>query len=210
MDAAPDPEEVSLNEQIDYALKHFLFISEQRMKVFHFYVLILAAAGAGTLQLSQNYSPLVCVGISAAHFLIVWVFWTIEQRNLLLLEIPKKALSQLEKKKKWPAASRLLETDSRVRKKNPAVSYRRAMQIALSAQVFLATGLLGWLVGGALVGLWSNEVKNLNATKKPITPNSAAMISESMPEPTSAPAASPADNKQPKSDSGQTPDFLGD
>jgi len=45
-------EDKRLSAQMDYAMKHFLFIADQRIKTFNFYVILLAASGGATIQLA--------------------------------------------------------------------------------------------------------------------------------------------------------------
>lgn len=135
-------EQASLQAQMDYSMKHFLFIADQRIKTFNFYVILLAASAGATLQLTTAYSPRAFVGLSLFHLLIAVVFFFIERRNLRLLEICQRALMRLEAKLGWPTASRLASVDNRRSSQCPLFSYRVAISVAIGAQILLSVMLL--------------------------------------------------------------------
>jgi len=130
----------SLTAQMDYATKHFFFIADQRIKTFNFYVILLAACGGATLQLTPVYNKTTFVVVALFHWLIALVFSLIEQRNIRLLKICKGALIRLERENQWPPFSRLAAVDDHQR--SALVSYRGAINIAFAAQVMIGALLL--------------------------------------------------------------------
>jgi hypothetical protein len=97
----------------EIAWKHFEVVAEQRLKAFHFYVLMLAASVGASLTALEKHAEffvvlmcgLFCIGSSIAFLLI-------EVRTRRLLQIPKNVMTALEIGDHWPQNLRLFSVDN--------------------------------------------------------------------------------------------------
>ena len=97
----------------EIAWKHFEVIAEQRLKAFHFYVLMLAASVGASLTALEKHAEffvvlicgLFCIGSSLA-------FLVIEIRTRRLIQIPKDVMTALEIGDHWPQNLRLFSVDN--------------------------------------------------------------------------------------------------
>jgi hypothetical protein len=103
-----------LKDQMDYAMKHFNFIAEQRLKTFHFYAILLAGSIAGTLSgIKESVNVPLFLICGVLHFLLALVFSIIERRNLHLLGIARGGVAFVEQSDGWPERLRLCCIDYR-------------------------------------------------------------------------------------------------
>jgi hypothetical protein len=166
-EAAPD--RGVLKEQFDYATKQFFFIADQRMKTFHFYVIVVSAAVAATFQLTKEFDKLGYLSLSAAHVVIVAVFLIIERRNLTLLKTCKDALLHLEATSGWHPALCMATRDAR-ESAGSFSTYRNAVKIAFSGQIVVAVMLFLYAVGfDRITSPKAPGQSNLNAAKNTAT-----------------------------------------
>ena len=95
------------NELLDYAWKHFSNISEQRIKTFNFYVILLAASIGATLTIFEKLGqPDLLIVFGVANILIALIFFLIDQRSRRLVQIPKDVLAKIEISKGWKLFTR--------------------------------------------------------------------------------------------------------
>jgi hypothetical protein len=81
----------------DYAWSYFAIHAEQRMKTFHFYLLLATLIAGGIVALTKNGSCLI--GAVALAFLLPFlsfIFWKLEQRNKQLVKYGEEALMLIE------------------------------------------------------------------------------------------------------------------
>ncbi|MDZ4289149.1 MAG: hypothetical protein U0984_14380, partial [Prosthecobacter sp.] len=93
----------------DFALRHFLFVGEQRLKVFNFYIIILAASVAAGITAfnSEKTSTLASLAIGVFYMLTAVVFAIIEHRNISFLDIGSSTLRRLEAMPNFPKEGRI-------------------------------------------------------------------------------------------------------
>jgi len=165
LDNATPLDRADLKEQFDYATKQFFFIADQRIKTFHFYVIVASAATAATFQLTKEFDRLGYLSLCAAHVVIVAVFLVIEKRNLRLLTTCKGAILYLESVSGWHEDVCMATRDAR--ESTVAYStYRNAIRIAFAGQILVAVMLFLYAVG--LIQTATNQPitqSNLKAVK---------------------------------------------
>ena len=160
----PSDENVILpKDQMDYAMKHFVFIAEQRLKIFNFYVIVFGAFVAALVAFTTRDVP---IGYSAIRWYAastaIWgamnlctavVFFIIEMRNLMLLDIARTGLQNIEAHSCWPDYLRLSTLDSQLHKKGlySWFSYQIAFRLVYGGQFFLGVFIT---IGGILVLVW--------------------------------------------------------
>jgi hypothetical protein len=134
---------ISEKDRFEYAWKHFSFISDQRIKTFHFYVILLTAPLAAmfsTRAATANWAVLMVFAFWNAAMALV--FAIIDFRNRTLLGIAKTALVHFERSKEW-RGHRLLLVDSRKQKRiYRLLSYTAAFHSLFLAQLSFAVGLV--------------------------------------------------------------------
>ncbi|MDQ9948389.1 hypothetical protein RFW85_03420 [Acinetobacter sp. 12966] len=83
---------------LDHAWKYFEIHSDQRIKLFNFYLVIIAASGSALAYILQNKSQNL-LGIFLGLFLVFvsFIFWKLDQRTAFLVKQAEKILSNLEK-----------------------------------------------------------------------------------------------------------------
>jgi hypothetical protein len=148
----PAPAEVpplSIKEQLDHGLKVFQFLADQRLKAFHFYILLLTASAAATLSAHQSgkLNLMSQFAICALHFIIPIVFMLLEQRNVVLLNTAASSLREIENQPGFPQHLKAFQADSRSKRRFAwLISYRRAINIAHVSQLLFGLILLSvWI-----------------------------------------------------------------
>jgi hypothetical protein len=132
----------SLKDQLDYVMKHFLAISDQRIKSTHYYILVLVASTGATFKLFEKFDKWTALAVALAHTLTIIVFAMIERRNNSLLEIAREALADLEDAHgDWLYWSRISNRDAERRPRK--MNYTNALALALATQV-LVVAILVW------------------------------------------------------------------
>ncbi|WP_050025224.1 hypothetical protein [Verrucomicrobium sp. BvORR034] len=138
-------EPLLLKDQMDYAMKHFTFIADQRLKTFNFYAILLAASVAATMAMIdrafQMQAYMICGGF---HILVPVLFLIIERRNLQLLSVAREGLQAIEVNAGWPVAARLSRRDSENTKgwRSKLLSYRVAFVLTYSCQFLFGALIL--------------------------------------------------------------------
>lgn len=82
---------------LDHAWKYFEIHSNQRIQLFNFYLVIMAASGSALAYILQNKNQSI-LGIFLGLFLVFvsFVFWKLDQRTSFLVKQAEKILSNLE------------------------------------------------------------------------------------------------------------------
>lgn len=136
---------VPIKERLDYAMKHFTFIADQRIKTFNFYVILLAASTGATLTAAQKVtSTAVFVTTGLLHISFAAIFFVIDQRSRRLLAVSKVSLLALESSDGWPEDSRLVVRDSEEMKNfwNRVFSYTSAFRVTFILQLILGLAVI--------------------------------------------------------------------
>lgn len=136
--------DLSIKDKMDYAMKHFSFIADQRVKTFNFYIIILAASTGATITASQRINqPAAFVATGVFHVFFAFIFWMIDKRSRRLLLIAKDGLRTIEESESWPSDCRLAVRDHQELAgfKNWFFSFTMAFRIT-----FLGQFLFGLLV----------------------------------------------------------------
>lgn len=81
----------------DHAWSYFVLHAEQRLKTFHFYLIVATLIGGGVLALAKGGSA--SAGASPMAFLLPFlsfVFWKLDERNKQLIKHGEEALKLIE------------------------------------------------------------------------------------------------------------------
>src|SRR4051812_44484065 len=95
-------DKITTKDQFDYAWKCWSFLSEQRQKTFHYYILVLAASMAGNIAVFEKLmkaKPVILFG--CWHICVGGLFFLIDIKNRKLLYAPRAALKHFESEKTW-------------------------------------------------------------------------------------------------------------
>lgn len=105
--------EIGSKERFDYAWKHFALIADQRVKTFHFYVIVLAGSFAWTLPLLNDATMRTqdFFGLGVIHAVIAYSFFMIDRRGCELLDIATRALVEFESSSAFAGKRTLLLED---------------------------------------------------------------------------------------------------
>lgn len=92
------------NELRDYIWNYFSLHSEQRLKTFHFFVIISTLIVGATLTILKDIDSLIYSAPMAFLLaFIAFIFWKLDQRNIALIKHSEDALKELESGMKIPA-----------------------------------------------------------------------------------------------------------
>lgn len=156
-----------MNEEIrkearNYAWNYFQFHAEQRLKTFHFYLIIAAILTGGfiTLLTDDNF-PYKSWSSVLAFFLsfISFVFWRIERRNHQLVKNGEKALRHLDESWELTSDDKILEIfkcDDEVMKNKklfPGIGLKLRYSMCFNL-VFLAFGTFGLVSGITIICIY--------------------------------------------------------
>lgn len=139
-------EEPSLKDQMEYAMKHFTFIADQRLKTFHFYVILLVASLGAVLHLATDVKISIPGFLTAGAFniLLPIIFFVIERRNLHLLNVARWGVEAVERQANWPKHIRIALRDrEKTRGKFIRLfSYRVAFALTFASQMAFGVALI--------------------------------------------------------------------
>lgn len=149
-------------EARNYAWNYFQFHAEQRLKTFHFYIIIAAILTGGYITLlTDNNFPYKSWSSVLAFLLsfISFVFWRIERRNHQLVKNAEKALRHLDESWELTSDDKVLEIfkcdeEAMNNKKlfpwiGGKLRYSRCFNL-----VFLAFGTLGLVSGITIICIY--------------------------------------------------------
>jgi len=91
-----ESKELEPEHQMKYALEHFKYLADQRMKTFNYYALLMAAAITGSIAAIDKCSWHVVVAMGCVHLVMAWVFFIIDIRNSKLVFCARRALRKFE------------------------------------------------------------------------------------------------------------------
>ncbi|MEG8267966.1 hypothetical protein MKR64_01270 [Acinetobacter baumannii] len=130
---------------LDHAWKYFEIHSNQRIQLFNFYLVIMAASGSALAYILQNKNQSI-LGIFLGLFLVFvsFIFWKLDQRTSFLVKQAEKILSNLEKEfnAKYYIFSNESSDFSRVNDKSNIFSKKYSYRVLFNA-TFIFTALLG-------------------------------------------------------------------
>lgn len=119
-------------DRFDYYWKHFALIADQRVKTFNFYIIVILATLAGTIQTLKPSTPrLTLLLIGCGHILCVFVFGMIEWRGRAIVRIAKAALRDFEASPAFGDGYKPMTQDGRGEGKGPygLITYGNAFQL---------------------------------------------------------------------------------
>lgn len=102
---------VSLEEQGKYALEHFKYLADQRMKTFNYYAILVAAAITGSVAAYEKCPWYMTAALGLIHCLMAWIFLMIDIRNSLLVFNARRALKSFEERAQLPERMRVITND---------------------------------------------------------------------------------------------------
>ena len=87
----------------EYAWKYFSIHAEQRLKTFHFYVILSTVVFGALLTVSQREGVIGYVAVLAyLHSFLTFIFWKLDVRNKELIKHGEAALMWLEEMMETP------------------------------------------------------------------------------------------------------------
>ncbi len=94
--ATTQPERLSLTAQGEYVTQQFICCSDQRMKTFNYYAILVAAATTASVAAYERcpWPLLFCVG--AGHVVMATIFFMIDIRNTRLVHSAREAMRHFE------------------------------------------------------------------------------------------------------------------
>lgn len=160
----PSPAELSAQAARlrTYAWSYFAFHAEQRMKTFHFYLLLVAAMISAFISLRARAQPFPRLE-AALCFLATFVslaFYLLERRNRELVRNGEAALRHLDEKENHDGAAteavhplRLFERDDKETAKRPRIPlfYAHYPFSVVLKGIFFVFGVGGFIAGIYLV-----------------------------------------------------------
>lgn len=160
MPIPPTPVEDTYSKRIrlrTYAWSYFAFHAEQRMKTFHFYLLLIAAMAAALITLQSKPQKEVTTEI-ILYFgvaFISFMFYLLDRRNRELVRNGENALRYLdeleghERSNNVPHALELFARDGYFTSEKPSVPSLHAhySYTKILGTIFLGFGLIGAIVG---------------------------------------------------------------
>ena len=161
-------EPLPLKDQMEYAMKHFLFIADQRLKTFHLYVLLAVASVGATLNAANNVAAsgyYILPFAGALHISIAIIFGVIEIRNCRLLTIARNGIMEIEKQPGWPTYARLATTDKDGSSR--FLTYWTVFRLAYISQI--AIGII-CIIAGLVLGLMHYLPRGQHQESKAVTP----------------------------------------
>lgn len=102
---------VTLEEQGKYALEHFKYLADQRMKTFNYYAILVAAAITGSVAAYEKCPWYMIAAIGVIHCLMAWIFLMIDIRNSVLVFNARRALKSFESSAYLPEQMRVITND---------------------------------------------------------------------------------------------------
>jgi hypothetical protein len=150
-------------EMRDHAWSYFVLHAEQRLKTFHFYLILatLIAGGVVTLAKSEENCFKGAAAISLLLPFLSFIFWKLDQRNKQLVKHAEEALKLIESESKLndtgkePHRLKLFLHENYFTSKRPRLPYWPPWQAHFSYStcfnaVFLVFGVFGF-VGGIIL-----------------------------------------------------------
>lgn len=150
-----------LKEYREYAWKYFSLHAEQRLKTFHFFVVLSAVISGAILTIAKDIANVSCAA-PMAYLLsfLAFIFWKLDQRNKELIKRGESALKAIENNIELTEdnlstvhlfSSEETKTDSK--KRFPSVSLLEAHFSYTNCfnWVFFVFGMSGFVIGTLLL-----------------------------------------------------------
>ena len=120
---------------------HFKFNAEQRLKVFHFFVMLSIFSDGGVFTAIQNnVAPFILLLLGLFIVILACVFWCVDMRCRQLLRLAYPAIKAFEQS--FREASRLFTNDSLTRSR--FIRFTFAFQTLLICQLVFGLGVAGY------------------------------------------------------------------
>jgi len=103
--------QVTLEEQGKYALEHFKYLADQRMKTFNYYAILVAAAITGSVAAYDKCPWYMIAALGVIHCAMAYIFLMIDIRNCLLVFNARRALRSFEERAQLPEPMRVITND---------------------------------------------------------------------------------------------------
>ena len=127
-------------DERDYLWKHFAFNAEQRLKAFHFFVILSGFANGGILTAFNGSShPAVFFLLGLFVCLLSIVFYLIDLRSRKLLEMTKPGLIKCEKS--LSAEAQVFTLD---RNRSKLATYTFAFHTLFACQLVFGFGVIAY------------------------------------------------------------------
>lgn len=147
-------------ENRDYAWKYFSLHADQRLKTFHFFVVLSALISGATLTIVKSADN-IAYAIPMTYILsfLAFIFWKLDQRNRGLIKHAEDALKSIEKTYTDPENTNkrsiklFLEEETKTRKNKQSYSIID-MQLSYSNcfnSVFFVFGFIAFIFGTAIL-----------------------------------------------------------
>jgi hypothetical protein len=130
----------TLEQQKNYLWEHFKFNADQRLKAFHFYVLLSVFADGGVyaiVEKGREHAWHLPLGLFL--MLLALVFYALDRRSRELLQLSENGLRLYESH--LPPVARLFEMDSG--KSTKLIRYTNAFLVLYVAQFLFGMAVVG-------------------------------------------------------------------
>jgi len=94
--ASNAPDILKSADRMCYALEHFKYLADQRMKTFNYYAIVVAASITGSITAFDKCPWQLVTALGVVHLAMAWIFFVIDIRNSRLVFFARKALRHFE------------------------------------------------------------------------------------------------------------------
>ena len=95
--ASNAPDILKSADRMKYALEHFKYLADQRMKTFNYYAIVVAASITGSITAFDKCPWQLVTALGVVHLAMAWIFFVIDIRNSRLVYFARQALMHFER-----------------------------------------------------------------------------------------------------------------
>lgn len=144
----------------DYAWKYFALHADQRIKMFHFFIILETAMVAGLLVAAKGTAgvlspiPNVLAVLPLMMTIIAFVFWKLDVRTRAMIHNAETALRAVENTREkdldplLKESSRIFGIDDRSLETNKPLRYSHCFGIVFVSFGLLGLAATGWVAAG--------------------------------------------------------------
>lgn len=159
-----DHNKFSLKDKQDYAWNYFQLHAEQRLKTFHFYIIIMTLLIGAIFTLTKVNSIFYIVPIGLLITFFSFIFWKLDLRNKELIHNAETHLKDLEKKGGIPLFIDETKNTDTKDPKNPSILYQHYTFSKSFNLVFFSFSVIGMIVSlYTLIGVY--KINNFHMTE---------------------------------------------
>ncbi|MEY2715692.1 MAG: hypothetical protein RIT24_2035 [Planctomycetota bacterium] len=110
---ASEAEHAQLQARTKYAMDHFKYLADQRMKTFNYYAIVVAATITGSITVLDRCTWAVITAMGVVQIVIASIFFIVEIRNSNLVFCARRALIECERALKLEPPVCVIRCDDR-------------------------------------------------------------------------------------------------